>query len=69
MSLGKANGADTRSEAFAVLSVQSNDKEPMVPLELEDIPRYYHGFQLFIVMLALLLSMFLVWLSCTSVLS
>ncbi len=44
-------------------SVPNEDKEPVlatVPLECEDPPRYLHGFDLAVVMLALLLSMFLV---------
>ena len=49
-------------------SVQSKVKEPLASTiveyqEPEDAPSYVHGLKLFVVMLALLLSMFLVWLS------
>ena len=49
-------------------SMPSQDKESVlaiVPPEPDNVPRYLHGFKLFVIMLALLLSMFLVWLSLT----
>ena len=45
------------------LSVLAN-----VTLDSDNAPRYLHGFKLFVVMLALLLSMFLVWPSLTPML-
>jgi len=62
-SLGQADRPYTRSEDYVMESVPNEDKEPVlatVPLECEDPPRYLHGFDLAVVMLALLLSMFLV---------
>ena len=51
-----------------VASVQSKEKEPLASTildtqEPEDAPSYVHGLKLFVVMLAILLSMFFVWLS------
>ena len=58
-----AGGTDNRSQAHIMESVPGQDKESVVsfiPIEIEDAPRFLRGFKLFIVMLALLLSMFLV---------
>ncbi len=49
-----------------MVSVQSKEKEPLASTilesqELEDAPSYVHGLKFCVVMLALLLSMFLVW--------
>ena len=60
-----ALGTDNRSQAHIMESVPGQDKESVVsiiPIDTDNAPRFLHGFKLFIVMLALLLSMFLVWL-------
>ena len=60
-----ADGTDDRSQAHITESVPGQDKESVIsviPIETDNAPRFLHGFKLFIVMLALLLSMFLVWL-------
>ena len=62
ITLDQADEAGIQSEAGVMDSVQREDKEPIVPLETDNVPGYLHGFNLFIIMLALLLSMFLVWL-------
>ena len=52
-------------------SQEDDDKQPVLAnftLDYDSGPRYLHGFKLFVVMLALLLSMFLVWLFLTPVL-
>lgn len=54
-------------EANAIQSTQSDDKESTGPLNDEAPPEYLHGFKLFIVLVALLLSMFLVLLSLTEI--
>lgn len=53
------------SAASATQSVQNDDKESIAPLNDEAAPAYLHGFKLFIVLVALLLSMFLVLFSLT----
>lgn len=57
----------------SVLSPPHEDEEKdsvlaNVTLDSDNVPRYLHGFKLFVVMLALLLSMFLVWPSLTPML-
>ena len=60
-----ADGTDHPSQTHTMESAPGQDKESVVsilPIETDMDPRFLHGFKLFIVMLALLLSMFLVWL-------
>ena len=51
-------------EDNGIQSAESDDKEP---LNDEEPPEYLHGFKLFVVLVALLLSMFLVLLSLTEI--
>ena len=66
-SLPQVNPTDINPEANAIQSVQSDDKESTDPLNDEAPPEYLHGFKLFIVLVALLLSMFLVLPSLTEI--
>ena len=74
VSLAQADDAGVCSdpEACVTQPVSSQAKESViaiVPSEADDVPRYLHGFKLFVIMSALLLSMFLVGLSSTPMLS
>ena len=60
ISLQFPDGALYRPGPYVIESVSSEDLEPILPLDTENLPRYLHGFKLFVIMLALLLSMFLV---------
>ncbi|KAL2050628.1 hypothetical protein ABVK25_009136 [Lepraria finkii] len=66
-SLPQVDPTAINPEANAIQSVQSDDKESTEPLNDEAPPEYLHGFKLFIVLVALLLSMFLVALDMTIV--
>ena len=66
-SLPQVDPTNLNPEASAIRSVQSDDKESTEPLNDEASPEYLHGFKLFIVLVALLLSMFLVWPSLTEI--
>ena len=63
--LPQGDPTDMKSEANAAQSVQSEDKDSIEPLNDDTPPEYLHGFKLFIVLVALLLSMFLVSLPLT----
>ena len=66
-SLPQVDPTAINPEANAIQSVQSDDKESTEPLNDEAPPEYLHGFKLFIVLVALLLSMFLVLPSLTEI--
>ena len=66
-SLPQVGPKDINPEANATQSDQSDDKESTEPLNDEALPEYLHGFKLFIVLVALLLSMFLVLPSLTEI--
>ena len=63
--ISKEKDTTTRSQVDPIQPVQSDDKESREPLNDEAPPEYLHGFKLFIVLVALLLSMLLVLLSLT----
>lgn len=66
-SLPRGDLTNINPEANAIQSVQSDDKESREPLNDGAPPEYLHGFKLFIVLVALLLSMFLVLPSLTEI--